>query len=497
MAAMRLWILLLCSLWSACQAQYLAQPLVEVCPAVDGPPPQHFDAADCSRSSLHAVDPQGRMLWLRAQVVVPAQAEAALSAPLGLYLSIKGSSEAFLNGQRLGSNGQPALDAGSERPGRMDVALPIPAGLLREGSNDVLLRMSSHQGWLQLRTPIHLIGISALANPQDQYLRHYLPTLLPLGIFVLAGCYFISSLRHSEQRGRILWLIGMTALATLQLLLEISRGLVPYAYPVQDLRLIGITTCCVLFALCLAGMCIRRHAQPRWQWPLLLSCTAALLLIAAWVPGMDHKSVYALLLGSLVGMAACIHGARRQQPQARTMAWALACFTAVNLLAPAIFLDLSFFYVVAAFLVFLMHQQARALASERALQQQQRARADQLQRVLDERREAHSECVLSVVSTGRLRPVPARQIVHVRGAGDYMELHLEDGSQHLHSVTLTELETQLPSSFLRVHRSFIVNTRHIDRLQRHDGGTGTLILHNGVEIPVSRRVMPTVRKALR
>ncbi len=63
-----------------------------------------------------------------------------------------------------------------------------------------------------------------------------------------------------------------------------------------------------------------------------------------------------------------------------------------------------------------------------------------------------------VVRKGReLRTIPASDIVFARGADDYAELHLADGTVHLHEKTLNALETVLPAGFARVHRSYIVN----------------------------------------
>ncbi|MBX3724485.1 MAG: LytTR family transcriptional regulator DNA-binding domain-containing protein [Xanthomonadales bacterium] len=89
------------------------------------------------------------------------------------------------------------------------------------------------------------------------------------------------------------------------------------------------------------------------------------------------------------------------------------------------------------------------------------------------------------------------RIVRIQGAGDYVELHLDDGSRLLHTATLNDLDAELAPAFLRVHRSHLVNTRRIERLDRSDACTGTLHLRGSDPVPVSRRVMPGVRRALR
>lgn len=55
----------------------------------------------------------------------------------------------------------------------------------------------------------------------------------------------------------------------------------------------------------------------------------------------------------------------------------------------------------------------------------------------------------------------------------------------------------LHTKFLRVRRSHLVNTRLIERLYRNEPGKRTLYLHNSQPVPVSRRIMPGVRRALR
>ena len=89
-----------------------------------------------------------------------------------------------------------------------------------------------------------------------------------------------------------------------------------------------------------------------------------------------------------------------------------------------------------------------------------------------------------------------RDLSHCSGAGDYVELCLQDGKSLLHQSTLNELESELPAEFVRVHRSHIVNTSQIGSLSREPSGVGRLLMANGATVPVSRRIMPKVRDAL-
>jgi len=64
------------------------------------------------------------------------------------------------------------------------------------------------------------------------------------------------------------------------------------------------------------------------------------------------------------------------------------------------------------------------------------------------------------------------------------------------SITLKELQTRLPSNFIRIHRSYIVNIRYITRISRDYASNYIVYLVNGVELPVSQSYVNNLRKAL-
>jgi len=93
---------------------------------------------------------------------------------------------------------------------------------------------------------------------------------------------------------------------------------------------------------------------------------------------------------------------------------------------------------------------------------------------------------------------------HLDPVSDYVELYLDESRQILFSDNLKELEAQLPTTFLRVHRSYLVNLDYIDSLsskstkqQEVISGGGFLNLRGACEVPISRRIMPQVRNAIR
>ncbi|HEX2060566.1 MAG TPA: LytTR family DNA-binding domain-containing protein [Thermoanaerobaculia bacterium] len=97
-----------------------------------------------------------------------------------------------------------------------------------------------------------------------------------------------------------------------------------------------------------------------------------------------------------------------------------------------------------------------------------------------------------VVRKGReLRSIAASEIIYVRGADDYSELHLADGSVHLHEKTLSALESLLPPSFVRVHRSYIANFARVRGLR-----ATAIVMHDDTLVPVGRVYREAVRARL-
>lgn len=472
---------------------------VTACPAsqADTAPPD-FTAPGCRSTGLWTVDPQHRSLWLKARIEVP-PALLATSSPLGLFVSGKFASTAWVNGRLVGSNGIPGIDAASETPGRMDAVIAILSGTLRPGSNDIVLLVSGHAALLHLDTPMHALGIGPYADPADPILRAYWPSLVTFGIFLLGLLYFgVASLRGNDRKGALL-LCLISLFAAGQLLAEVSRGLFPYRYPFHDLRLLLIVGCSLGFGMCLAAHVIRRFRMPHpWRaWSVVVLAT---LLVVALTGAYDEKALFAMLCPVFLCALATGYWWRQRTPGAALYCIALLLFGALSLFFGGMFLDAVFFFLVAGLLLFLFAQQATALAREQQSRIALASRARQLEAALDQAQaraqpqaQAHT---IRIVDTGRIELVNTDRISHCSGAGDYVELHFVDGSTRLHGGSLNTLEADLPPVFLRVHRSHIVNTAFVESLKRESSGVGELRMTTGASVPVSRRIMPTVRRTI-
>lgn len=85
-----------------------------------------------------------------------------------------------------------------------------------------------------------------------------------------------------------------------------------------------------------------------------------------------------------------------------------------------------------------------------------------------------------------LRPLDIDTVVSIGGADDYTEVRTL-GGKHLVRVTLAEFAKSLdPAKYVRVHRSWIVNTHRIARAEPAGGGRLLLHMETGQTISTSR-----------
>ncbi len=93
---------------------------------------------------------------------------------------------------------------------------------------------------------------------------------------------------------------------------------------------------------------------------------------------------------------------------------------------------------------------------------------------------------LVIKSGGRVYFLRTEDIVWVEAAGNYVRLHLAEGS-HLFRETMNGMEARLDARrFVRIHRSRIVNSDRIKELQPWFNGEYVVILQNGTRLTLSR-----------
>jgi two-component system, LytTR family, response regulator len=91
---------------------------------------------------------------------------------------------------------------------------------------------------------------------------------------------------------------------------------------------------------------------------------------------------------------------------------------------------------------------------------------------------------ISVHFMGRTLSIGADHITLLEGEGNYTYVYTHTGARYLVCKTLKSLATRLDSNFIRVHKSFLVNSDYV--VGCADDGRA-LKMHCGNEAVVSRR----------
>jgi two-component system LytT family response regulator len=94
---------------------------------------------------------------------------------------------------------------------------------------------------------------------------------------------------------------------------------------------------------------------------------------------------------------------------------------------------------------------------------------------------------LFVRDAGRIVPIKVSSIERLEACDDYVLVHTASQRYRI-NVTLTELEDRLnPQTFVRVHRSHMVNLDHVASWTPYDGSRVQITLKSGATIMASRQ----------
>jgi two-component system, LytTR family, response regulator len=108
---------------------------------------------------------------------------------------------------------------------------------------------------------------------------------------------------------------------------------------------------------------------------------------------------------------------------------------------------------------------------------------------------AHAERI--VVKTGsKIKIILLQDIHYLEAADDYVKIVTAEGS-FLKKSTMSYFENMLnANSFIRTHRSYIVNILQITRIEPYEKENHLALLKSGAKIPVSRSGYPRLKTIL-
>lgn len=102
-----------------------------------------------------------------------------------------------------------------------------------------------------------------------------------------------------------------------------------------------------------------------------------------------------------------------------------------------------------------------------------------------------------VVKDGsKIKIIPVTQIQYLEAADDYVKIFTTEGS-FLKKKTMSYFEQSLfPFQFVRIHRSYIVNTQLITRIDAYEKDSHLLLLSTGSKLPVSKAGYAKLKEVL-
>lgn len=91
-----------------------------------------------------------------------------------------------------------------------------------------------------------------------------------------------------------------------------------------------------------------------------------------------------------------------------------------------------------------------------------------------------------VKSGSEIQIIPVDQIHYIQADDDYVKICTAQ-RKHLKNTTMKFLEESLnPKLFIRIHRSYIINTNELTKIEPYKKNSYLAILKSGAQIPISR-----------
>ncbi|MBS1741692.1 MAG: response regulator [Bacteroidetes bacterium] len=134
---------------------------------------------------------------------------------------------------------------------------------------------------------------------------------------------------------------------------------------------------------------------------------------------------------------------------------------------------------------------------DKAIQKVQQQKAGSAQTVLQSvLQSASSSNRIVVKENGKIKIIPLVQVQYLEAADDYIKIHAADGV-FLKKKTMQFFEDNLSAQeFIRIHRSYIINVQMITRVDLMEKETYSVLLTNGIRLPVSKSGYAKLKEVL-
>jgi len=128
--------------------------------------------------------------------------------------------------------------------------------------------------------------------------------------------------------------------------------------------------------------------------------------------------------------------------------------------------------------------------------QQQKGKPEQTQALLETVSSSPVQASRIVLKDGgKIKIIPVPSIHYLEAADDYVKIFTQEGS-FLKKKTMQYFEDVLQQHFVRVHRSYIINSQLITRIDPYEKDSHLVLLSTGARLPVSKAGYAKLKEVL-
>ncbi len=392
--------------------------------------------------------------------------------PIGLMLGGPFSAEVYWDELKILEKGKVGETKSTEVPGSIDAIAFIPPERLQPGEHHIRVLISTQNLLLHDDSVFHYIWLMPYRENGRRDMRYYAAPLVILSALIVLS---LQSFRIGRSAGNTMHIgLGLYGFCiTILLCSEVSRALFNYAYPLHELRGIFGWLSNIAAGTALIYTCYwmnRNRLTKR-----VLVAGMLLLFLSYFIPmnSGDERLALDFILLILGPALAFLFSLRKRQISYLTtlpIFW-VACVIS-NLLAPGLFLD-SFQFIGS--LIFIAGAWLWVYVDFR--------------KDIDRSVEPDNCDIIDsfkVISQKGTKVIPVADCYALKGEGNYTSLLLLDGSTVLHQDGLGAIMDSTPLNFVRVHKSYAVNSAAVLKLKSAPGSKYWVEMSNGESVPVSR-----------
>jgi two-component system, LytTR family, response regulator len=115
--------------------------------------------------------------------------------------------------------------------------------------------------------------------------------------------------------------------------------------------------------------------------------------------------------------------------------------------------------------------------------------------LLETRRDGAALDRLLIRDRSNVHVIPIDQVDYLESQDDYVSIRAA-GRSYLKEQPISELEQQLPKTFVRIHRRYLLNLARLSKIELSEKESRIAILHDKTELPISRSGYAKLRSVL-